>query len=239
MQQMAERATLVQQVALENGYFAARLAAPRAAARVMPGHRVTLSNETGASSAPLFVLRADRDAGWIEVLYSTVPPQHRALSQLPRASALALILDETATWNLPEPAGRVLVLADQPHLAPAVFLADTLRKQGLVRRCLILLELTDAAPFRPRPSHIMIEGMPAGVIAAMPLLEDWGVPSRLASREARPGCFEGSVSDLAKHWLNAWGEIPADLRLASAGIEEADLAQLAQWVNDVFPLATR
>lgn len=234
-----ERVTLVQQLALENGYFAARLAAPKSAARAMPGHRVTLAGDTATSFAPMFVLRADRDAGWIEVLYCADLPQGRALSQLPRASALALTLDETMTWDLPEPPARILVLADPSHLAAAVFLADFLRKQGAARRCLILLELVDLAPFRPRPSHIMVDGMPAGVIAAMPLLEDWGVPSRLASRTARPGCFEGSVSMLAEHWLTAQEEMTGDLLLASAGIRETDLAPLRRWVADIFPLATR
>lgn len=234
-----ERATLVQQLVLENGYFAARLAAPQSAARAMPGHRIILAGDTATSFAPMFVLRADRDAGWIEVLYGTDLPQGQTLSQLPRASTLALTLDETMTWDISEPPARVLVLADPSHLAAAVFLADVLRKQGAARRCLILLELANLAPFRPRPSHIMVEGMPAGVIAAMPLLEDWGVPSRLASRTSRPGCFEGSVGELAEHWLTAQGERIEDLRLASAGIGETDLAPLRRWVADICPLATR
>jgi dihydroorotate dehydrogenase electron transfer subunit len=45
--------------------------------------------------------------------------------------------------------------------------------------------------------------MPEGVIAAMPLLDDWRIPSRLTSLEARPGCFQGYVSDLARYWLHS------------------------------------
>jgi dihydroorotate dehydrogenase electron transfer subunit len=43
--------------------------------------------------------------------------------------------------------------------------------------------------------------MPDGVIAGMPLLEDWGIPSRLTSKSGFPGCHDGYVTDLARAWL--------------------------------------
>jgi dihydroorotate dehydrogenase electron transfer subunit len=45
--------------------------------------------------------------------------------------------------------------------------------------------------------------VPSEAIAAMPLMEDWGIASRLASMQGYPGCFEGYVTDLARAWLNA------------------------------------
>ena len=56
-------------------------------------------------------------------------------------------------------------------------------------------------PFRARPSAILVAGMPAGSIACMPLIEEWGVPCRLASRAGFPGCFDGFVTELAQEWL--------------------------------------
>ncbi|UCC57166.1 MAG: dihydroorotate dehydrogenase electron transfer subunit, partial [Gammaproteobacteria bacterium] len=41
------------------------------------------------------------------------------------------------------------------------------------------------------------------VIAAMPLLDDWGVPNRLASLQGYPGCYEGYITDLARSWLDS------------------------------------
>ena len=35
----------------------------------------------------------------------------------------------------------------------------------------------------------------------MPLMEDWGIPSRLASAQGYPGCHDGFVTDLARVWL--------------------------------------
>ena len=45
--------------------------------------------------------------------------------------------------------------------------------------------------------------MPAGVIGAMPLLDDWGVPSRLTSQNDYAGCYQGYVTDLARIWIEA------------------------------------
>ena len=37
----------------------------------------------------------------------------------------------------------------------------------------------------------------------MPLLEDWGIASRLTSKSGFPGCHDGYVTDLARLWLSA------------------------------------
>jgi dihydroorotate dehydrogenase electron transfer subunit len=41
------------------------------------------------------------------------------------------------------------------------------------------------------------------VIASMPLLEEWGTPSRLATLSGFAGCFDGYVTELARAWLAA------------------------------------
>jgi dihydroorotate dehydrogenase electron transfer subunit len=50
------------------------------------------------------------------------------------------------------------------------------------------------------------------------LLEDWGIPSRLASLQGYPGCFDGYVTDLARHWLSALDDAArAEVVLYSCG----------------------
>jgi dihydroorotate dehydrogenase electron transfer subunit len=51
-----------------------------------------------------------------------------------------------------------------------------------------------------------VAGMPTGTLACMPLLEEWGVPSRLASRSEFAGCYPGFVTELAVEWLGSLGE---------------------------------
>jgi dihydroorotate dehydrogenase electron transfer subunit len=83
-----------------------------------------------------------------------------------------------------------------------IFLADALRRQR-DKQPFVILGSEVPFPFSPRPSRILIPGLPDGVIAAMPLLDDWGVASRLASLQELAGCFQGYVTELARHWLEA------------------------------------
>jgi dihydroorotate dehydrogenase electron transfer subunit len=85
-------------------------------------------------------------------------------------------------------------------------------------RPLVLLGSAGPFPFRPRPSVILVPGMPPGVIACMPLLEEWGIASRLASTLDLPGCFEGAVRTLADVWL--------------ASLNGEELAQVEVFGND-------
>jgi len=68
---------------------------------------------------------------------------------------------------------------------------------------LVLMGSEVPFPFKTRPSTILLPGMPDGVIGCMPLMEDWNIPSRLASQQGYPGCYDGYVSDLARRWLES------------------------------------
>ncbi|MGK0673837.1 MAG: hypothetical protein ABWU16_04150 [Halothiobacillaceae bacterium] len=91
--------------------------------------------------------------------------------------------------------GEALFIAQGLGLAPLIHLCERLHGAH-PKRLLALYELPTPPPFRPRPSRFLIAGMPAGVIAAIPLLEDWGIPSRLASVDGLPGAFEGGADAL-------------------------------------------
>jgi dihydroorotate dehydrogenase electron transfer subunit len=83
-----------------------------------------------------------------------------------------------------------------------VFLTEVLRgRTDAEWQPLVLMGSEIPFPFRTRPSRIVVPGMPAGTIACMPLLDEWNVASRLASRSDFPGCFDGYVTQLADAWL--------------------------------------
>ena len=109
---------------------------------------------------------------------------------------------------------RRLLIGEGAGIGPTLFLAEQMRaKDGLAAtgpwKPLVLLGSDTPFPFRPRPSVIVVPGIPTGVIACMPLLEEWGVASRLASTADLPGCFEGTVTELADTWLSSLS--PTDL----------------------------
>ena len=95
------------------------------------------------------------------------------------------------------------VQAFPPHAEPPTSQPQA-PSQPVPWRPLVLLGSTGLPfPFRPRPSVIVVPGIPTGIIACMPLLEEWGVASRLASTLDLPGCFEGSAVALADAWLGS------------------------------------
>ena len=83
-------------------------------------------------------------------------------------------------------------------------------------RLLVLFGADDTFPFRPRPSTILVPGMPAGVIASIPALEEMGIASRLASTAGLPGCYDGTVTDLAELWLRSLESAPARISVTGA-----------------------
>jgi len=109
---------------------------------------------------------------------------------------------------------RPLLIGEGVGIAAAVALAEKLSE----RQPLVLLGSDEPFPFRARPSQIMVHGMPDGVIACMPLLDGWGIASRLASRAGFPGCFEGTVVELAEVWLDGLNpQALAEIEIFAAG----------------------
>jgi dihydroorotate dehydrogenase electron transfer subunit len=92
---------------------------------------------------------------------------------------------------------RALVIAEGDAISAVLALTEQLHQP------LVLIGSNHTFPFRPRPSRIVVSGMPDGIIACMPVLDERGIASRLASPSDLPGCFEGLVTDLARIWLGS------------------------------------
>jgi dihydroorotate dehydrogenase electron transfer subunit len=182
-----------------------RLHAPRCAARATPGSFVHL--RCGADlpmRRPLSIMRADAAAGWIEVLYKVVGPGTRALALAEPKQQLSVLgpIGQGFVPHAERP--RVLAIGGGVGIPPMVFLAEHLAaRSDSAWKPLVVMGSEIPFPFRTRPSTILIPGMPEAVIAAMPLLEGWGVASRLATLSGFAGCFDGYVTELARAWLSA------------------------------------
>lgn len=210
-----EQAEIVQHTHLPGEQHVLRLQAPRCAARARPGSFAHLQcDQAIRMRRPLSIMRVDRDAGWIELLYKVVGNGTGGLSRRRVGEQLSVLGPIGQPFTVQPDRRRVLAIGGGVGIPPMVFLADALRHD---RRAAwlptVLMGSEIPFPFTTRPSRILVRDVPAGVIACMPVLDDWGVASRLASRSGFAGCFDGLVTDLARHWLR---QLDADALLEVA-----------------------
>jgi dihydroorotate dehydrogenase electron transfer subunit len=200
-----EDAELLSQQEFPGRQFVIRLRAPKCAAAATPGSFAHLTcDPLLPMRRPLSIMRADPAAGWIEILYKIVGPGLDALSKQPLGATLS-VMGPIGQGFKPSPQRlKTLLIGGGVGIPPMVFLAESLKERSdAAWQPLVLMGSEIPFPFHTRPSTILLPGMPDGVIACMPLLDGWGVPSRLASLAGFAGCFEGYVTDLAAAWLSS------------------------------------
>lgn len=198
-----ENARVLEHEHYEGAQHIISLEAPLTAATARPGSFVHIQCDPQLPMRrPLSIMRTVPDTGRVDLLYKAVGHGTRLLSEKQSGDTLSLMGPIGTPFQLVPERPRALLIGGGVGMPPMVFLADALRRQEQFRAFAILGSEVPF-PFAPRPSQILVPGMPDGVIATMPLLEDWGIACRLASLQGYPGCFEGYVTDLARAWLEA------------------------------------
>jgi len=203
-----EDAELLSQQEYPGQQFVIRLRAPKCAAAATPGSFAHLTVDPQVPMRrPLSIQRVDAKAGWVEILYKIVGPGLEALSQRPVGSTIS-VMGPIGNGFKPSPARpRTLLVGGGVGIPPMVFLAESLKdRTDADWKPQVLMGSEIPFPFQARPSTILVPGIPDGVIACMPLLDGWNVPSRLATLAGFPGCFDGYVTDLAAAWLSSLDE---------------------------------
>lgn len=189
--------------------YVLRVQAPRCAGAARPGSFAHLQCDPSLPMRrPLSIMRVDGDAGWVEFLYKAVGTGTRALARRTRGESISMIGPIGTPFKTDRARPRTLLLGGGVGIPPMVFLADHLRRDRHWQP-VVMMGSEVPFPFRAQPSRFMLPGMPEGVIATMPLLDDWGIPARLTSLQDYPGCFTGYITDLARLWLDA---LPQDSR---------------------------
>ena len=202
-----EDAAILAHEPLPGEQYLLRLHAPQAAAIAQPGSFAHLQcDRLLPLRRPISIMRAAEHEGWIELLYRAVGKGTRLLAEKRCGETLSVMAPIGRPFAPRPDRPRALLIGGGIGIPPMIFLADVLRIIPGYRPFLLAGSESPFA-FSPRPSRIIVAGLPAGVTAALPLLDDWGVPSRLASLEARPGCHQGYVTDLARAWLESLDEV--------------------------------
>ncbi len=198
-----EEAEIISHEAFPGDQFILRLRAPRCAARARPGQFVHLTvDPQRPMRRPISIMRADAEAGWIDLLYKKVGEGTALLAMRKPGETLSNLGPIGQPFRVSR--ARPLLIGGGVGMPPMIFIAESLKDSD--RQPLVILGSEVPFPFTPRPSDILVPGMPEGVIATMPLLDDWNIACRLTSGRDMPGVHQGYVTDLARHWLSALDE---------------------------------
>lgn len=184
---------------LANGFSEVKLRATDHAKLAEPGHYVILQEKY------LCYLHGKQDDTiWLIVPKLAVP--------LELGQTLAVSPLQGMPLTAPTVGAFQLMQANEEALSAAIFYLKKYKSQftGLV------LLGAKQFPFHPCPSRLLIAGMPPDVIAALPLFEDWRIPHRLASTSEQPGCFHGTVEQLADIWQSS-AQIAKPLQIITIG----------------------
>ena len=196
-----EDAEILSHQSLEGDQHIIRLQAQECARHAQPGSFVHLQcDPQHPLRRPLSIMRVSPSSGWVDILYKAAGKGTRLLTQRKPGETISLLGPIGTPFKVN--CTRPLLIGGGVGMPPMIFLAEHLRTQKEIHP-FVILGSEVPFPFRPEPSQILVPGIPNGVIAAQPLLDSWNIPSRLASLQGYSGCFEGYVTDLARHWLAA------------------------------------
>ncbi len=196
-----EETEVLTQEAHPGEQYLMRLWAPECAQFARPGQFVHLRCDPALPlRRPISILRVNARESWIEILYKAVGEGTRLLAQKRPGDVISSIGPIGNPFQVHAERPRPLLIGGGVGMPPMIFLADALRREPAFKP-LVILGSEVPFPFQARPSQFLVPGLSADVIAAMPLLDDWGIPSRLASLQGYAGGFQGFVTDLARSWL--------------------------------------
>lgn len=201
--------------------FILRVLAPRAARRAEPGSFAHITCDAGVPlRRPLSIMRVDEDEGWLEFLYKPVGAGLAMLARRMPGEQISLLAPIGRGFT-PQP-GRpqVVAVGGGVGIPPMIFAAQRLRTDPAFRMPLVLMGSELPFPFEVTPSALEVDGMPAAASHGMVLLEQWEVPSRLASKAGLTGAYNGFVPSLAREWLQSLsGKALAETQLIACGPE--------------------
>jgi dihydroorotate dehydrogenase electron transfer subunit len=182
--------------------FVMRIRAAKCAAAAEPGTFVHVTcDEALPMRRPLSIMRAGSD--WIEVLYKIVGQGLRLLSRKAPGDTVSVLGPIGQPFRLTAARPNSLLIGGGVGIPPMVFLADRLRQQPDDWNPVAILGSEIPFPFDLVPSRLESPWLDADIKSSMPLLESWGVLTRLATLAGFPGCYNGYVTDLADQWLQS------------------------------------
>lgn len=211
-----EEAEIIAHEAHAGDQYIMRIKADQIAQHALPGSFAHLTcDRSKPLRRPISIMRVSKTEGWVDFLYKAVGEGTRLLSQRKVGETISTMGPIGTPFVLNRP--RPLMIGGGVGMPPMIFAAESV-KDNTDYKPFVILGSEVPFPFTPRPSQIIIPGLPDGMIAAMPLLDDWQIPNRLASLQGYAGCYQGYVTDLARSWLETLNEqARSEIEIISCG----------------------
>ena len=198
-----EDARIRSQRAWPGQQFVLRVQAPRAARKALPGTFAHIACDPSVPMRrPLSIMRAAPREGWLEFLYK---PKGHGLEMLARrqpGELLSVLAPIGHGFAVDPERPRLLALGGGVGIPPMIFLAEQVRAERRLRP-LVLMGSEVPFPFELVESRLEVPGASNTATHGVELLEEWGVPSRLASNAGLAGAHRGYITDLARATLQA------------------------------------
>lgn len=196
-----EDAEILEQRAFAGNQYILRVRAPKAASRAAPGMFAHIACDPAVRlRRPLSIMRAHAAEGWLEFLYKPKGLGLEKLAKRSRGEILSVLAPIGGAFTPQPTTRRLLALGGGVGIPPMIFLAERMRAATDVAT-LVLMGSEVPFPFELVRSELPVPGVAAEATHAVALLEEWSVPSRLASNAGLEGCHRGYITDLARDWL--------------------------------------
>ncbi|MGI9206097.1 MAG: dihydroorotate dehydrogenase electron transfer subunit [Woeseiaceae bacterium] len=181
--------------------FVIRLDSPRCASRATAGSFIHIQCDAAIPMRrPLSIMRVNASEGWIEILFKIVGEGLRALSGKQPGDEASIIGPIGRGFEPDRHRPRALLIGGGVGIPPMIYLAEELKNDDHWRP-LVIMGSEIPFPFDTAPSSIDTPWLSPQINSTMPLLEDWGIPTRLATLQGYTGCYAGFVTDLSREWL--------------------------------------
>jgi len=198
-----EDCEILTHTAFDGDQYIMRVHAPKIAAHAKPGSFAHLTvHPLRPMRRPISIMRVNEEQGWVDFLYKKLGEGTALLAEREVGEKINIMGPIGKAFEIKAERKRPLLIGGGVGMPPMVFIAEHCKQQKGYEP-FVILGSEVPFPFTTKPSEIMVPGIPDGVIAAMPLLDDWNIASRLASLQNYAGCYEGYVTDLARHWLKS------------------------------------
>jgi len=201
-----EDARILAQRAWPGEQFVLRVQAPKAARKAKPGTFAHIACDPSVPMRrPLSIMRAAPAEGWLEFLYKPKGHGLEMLGLRQPGEVLSVLAPIGHGFTVDPKRPRLLALGGGVGIPPMIFLAEQVRAERRLRP-LVLMGSEVPFPFELVESKLSQAGVGKAATHAVALLEQWGVPSRLASNAGLTGAHRGYITDLAREALQAMSE---------------------------------